>query len=265
MGAAASPVLAAVFALAGCGPSSAPVAPTRAPAANSAPAAPSATLSLPPAPDPAHDPRPDRIKLADFGDRLEKVQADLARVDGALVPRVRSALQAGDEAAARAALAGYRAQIAADVAAQPPPPRLAGCFARAQPLDAKAEAALAAMLSDRQAKAAEVAAVADRPLSLADFGGLAAAITSIAAVDEAKASIAAVRAAADGCRDATPGAGRAVSAAPGAAPTHPRDQSHERISVQLITPPPPPPPEDHPPPPPAKKRGLFERMFGGGS
>jgi hypothetical protein len=243
----------ALAALAGCGPSSTPQAPAAA-ASNAAimPASSAAvTLSLPPAPDPERDPRPDRVKFEDFADRLEKVQTDLARVDGALIPRVRAGLQSGDEAIAKAALADYRAQIAADVAAQPPPPRLGGCFAKAQALNAKAEAALAGMLSDRQAKAGAVAAITDRPLALADFGGLAAAITVGTAADDAKASLASARAAVDDCRSAAGASSPRRESAPAAPPTVVQEPSPQPIAPKPQAPP--------------KKRGVFERMFGGGS
>ena len=128
---------------------------------------------------------------------------------------------------------------AADIAALPAAPHLAGCFAKAAPLDASAEAAVAALLSDRRDKADAVATVTDRPLGLADFGGLA---TDIATGAGAQSSIDAARTATAGCHD--------ISARGPVAPS-PR--------AQPVSPPPPPSKALVSPPP---KKGFFQRMFG---
>jgi len=252
--------------LAGCGPSpkppgAAPPAASNATAAHLVAPQGADTAISPPMPDPDHDPRPDRAKAADFAAHLQRTQANMAAVDTDFIARVRTAMQAGAQADAAQLLADYRALIAADIAALPGAPHLAGCFARAAAPDAKAEAAVAAMLADRRDKADAVAAIADRPLSLPDFGGLATDIATGAGAADARASLAAAQAAIAGCRD-TPAPQRPPPPAPGPPPP---DQSHQRMSVQIITPPTPTPaaaPQPQAPPP--KKPSLFQRMFGGG-
>ena len=238
--------------LAGCGPSPKPGAAAPPPASNAtagahlAPPQGADTAITPPMPDPDHDERPDRAKADDFAGRLQRIQANMAAVDAAFIGRVRTAMRAGAQADATQLLADYRGLIAADIAALPAAPRLAGCFARAAAPDAKAEAAIAAMLSDRRDKADTVATITDRPLTLPDFGGLATDIATGAGADDAKADLAAARAAVAGCRDAP--AARQPPATPMAAPRIPT----------TVTPQPVPPRTT-----PARKRSLFQRMFGG--
>lgn len=246
--------------LAGCGPASNSAAPSADAASNAASAGPTSvaplTAPLPPMPDPDRDGRPDRVKAEDFAAHLERQQSDLASADADFLGGVRTARQSGGDA--KLVLAGYRAQIAADIAALPGAPRLGGCFARAAAPNAKAEAAIAAMLSNRRDKADAVAAITDRPLTLPDFGGLATDIATGAGAADARASLAAARAAVAGCSD--------VAAAParrqGAAPSAPAP------SAASSTPPTPvtgaAPTQAAPTTaPPAKKPSLFQRMFGG--
>ena len=195
----------AVGALAGCGPASNSAAPPAGAASNAMSAGPTSVGApadaLPPMPDPDRDSRPDRVKFDDYAAHLERQQSDLAATDADFLRAVRVATQSGGDA--KAVLAGYRGQIAAAIAALPGAPRLAGCFARAAAPGAKAEAAIAAMLSARRDKADAVAAVTDRPLTLPDFGGLATDIATGAGVADAKASLAAARASVAGCSEAS--------------------------------------------------------------
>jgi hypothetical protein len=256
----------AIAALAGCGPASnsaAPAAGSSNALSADAAAVGAPTNALPPMPDPAADDRPDRVKFDDFAAHLEGQQANLAAVDAAFLRAVRTATQSGADA--KLVLAGYRAQIAADIAALPGAPLFAGCFAKAAAPNAKAEAALAAMLSDRRDKAGALAAITDRPLILPDFGGLATEIATGVGADEAKANLAAARAAVAGCGDAaaapvrrrdapvrpTREAAPAASPQPGAAATEP--------SAPKTTAGPAPPANQQPP---KKKPGLFQRLFG---
>ncbi|HLY78918.1 MAG TPA: hypothetical protein VKQ70_06060, partial [Caulobacteraceae bacterium] len=172
-----------VAVLAGCGPgsnSTAPPAGADANAASAAAAGLAPTDALPPMPDPAHDNRPDRVKFDDFAAHLERQQSALAAVDAAFLRDARAATESGGDA--KSVLAAYSGQIAAAIAALPGPPRLTGCFARADAPNAKAEAAVADLLSDRRDKAAAVAAITDHPLTLADFGPLATDIATGAGV-----------------------------------------------------------------------------------
>jgi hypothetical protein len=208
-------------------------------------------------PDPASDGRPDRVKVDDFAAHLERQQSDLAVTDADFLRAARTATQSGGDA--KLVLAGYRSQIAADIAALPGAPRLAGCFAKAAAPNANAEAALAAMLSDRRDKADAVAAITDRPLTLADFGGLATDIATGAGADNAKASLAAARASVAGCGAAAAPARRQAAAA-ASTPQAP----------DLPAPPPTPqapapkptaaPPQTAQSPP--KKPSFFQRLFG---
>jgi hypothetical protein len=248
--------------LTGCGPASNSAAPSAAPASNASSASPTSvaplTAALPPMPDPDTDSRPDRVKFEDFAAHLERQQSDFATADADFLGGVRSARQSGGDA--KLVLAGYRAQIAADIAALPGAPRLSGCFARAAAPNAKAEAAIAAMLSDRRDKADAVAAITDRPLTLPDFGGLATDIATGAGAADAKASLAAARAAVAGCSDATAAPARRQGAS----------KSAQAPSASSSTPPTPttgaPPAQVAPTTaPPTKKPSLFQRLFGGGS
>jgi hypothetical protein len=236
----------ALAALAGCGPSSKPAAPQATANATPVLTQPPTVLVLPASPDPDHDARPDRVKADDFTGRLDRVQSDLARVDADFLRRVRATLQSDTPADAKLTLADYRDQIAADIAALPGAPHLTGCFAKAQSLNATAEARLAAMLSDRRDKGDAIAAIADRPLTLPDFGGLATDIATGAGADDAKASLAEARASVAGCRDASGAVHRVATEAQ--APT-------------ITTQPPTPAPVPSAVPPP-KKPGLFGRLFG---
>ncbi len=231
-------------ALAGCGPASnttspSPAAQTNATVGLAAPQTPD-TAILPLMPDPDHDMRPDGVKADDFAGHLQRIQANMAAVDADFLTRIRAAMQAGSQTDAKQLLTDYRGLIAADIAALPTSPHLAGCFAKAAALNASAEAAVAAMLSDRRDKADAVATVSDRPLTLADFGGLA---TDIATGAGAQSSIAAARAATAGCHDAP--AHSQVAAPPRAQPA-----------------PPAAPPPSKPPTIPPPKKGFFQRMFG---
>ena len=255
-----------VAALAGCGP-----APNSASASGESPnataAAPAAAsggvtaAALPPMPDPDHDSRPDRVKFDDFAAHLERQQSDLAAADADFLPAARAAMQSGAQSNAKLVLAGYRSQIGADIAALPAPPRLSGCFARAQSLDATAEARLAAMLSDRRDKADAVAAVTDRPLTLPDFGGLATDIATRAGADDARASLASARAAVAGCHEApvaqvhrqAAGSTEAPTSAPEAPAVAPAQAAPRATGAS-------PPPSA----PPSRKPGFFQRLFGGG-
>jgi hypothetical protein len=248
-----APTAALLAALVACGPTPRAANQTQVPADNAA-AGSAAPLSvntaiLPPMPDPDHDDRPDRAKADDFAAHLDRLQANMAGIDADFLTRVRAAMQAGSQADAKQLLAEYRALIAADIAALPSGPRLSGCFARATAPNATAEAAVAAMLSDRRDKADAVAGIADRPLTLADFGGLATDIATGAGAADAKAGLAAARAAAADCHD-TP-----------AAATHRPPVS--AVQSVVSTPPPPNPspsaPAQHTP----KKPGFFQRLFGG--
>jgi hypothetical protein len=250
----------ALAALAACGPASNSAAPSSEAASTASNVGPTSATSalapLPPMPDPDHDSRPDRVKFDDFAARLERQQSDLAAADADFLRAVRTATQSGADA--KLVLASYRSQIAAASAALPGPPRLTGCFARAAAPNGKAEAAVAAMLSDRRDKADSVAAVTDRPLTLADFGGLATDIATGAGVDDAKASLAAARASVAGCADALATTGRRsggstdartpTSAAPAAAAA-PTTGAAPPASAPTASPPP-------------KKPSLFRRLFG---
>jgi len=250
-----SPASAALLtALVACGPAPTTNSPSQ-PQATSAGAgvvAPQGadTAILPLMPDPDHDDRSDRAKADDFAGHLQRIQANMAAVDADFLGRVRAAMQAGLQADAKQVLADYRTLIAADIAALPGGPRLSGCFARAAAPNAKAEAAVAAMLSDRRDKADAVAGISDRPLSLPDFGGLATDIATRAGADDAKASLDAARASVAGCRDAPSTAvHRQAPQAPSiAAPATPATSPTVAAPRQ----------------PPPKKPGLFQRMFGGG-
>ncbi len=136
-GAATALALAAV--LASCAPATNSAAPPQ--ESNSATVSLAVTgaptaAALPPMPDPDHDSRPDRVKFDDFAAHLERQQADLAAADADFLRAVRVATQSGADA--KIVLAGYRSQIAADIAALPGPPRLSGCFAKASAPNAKA-------------------------------------------------------------------------------------------------------------------------------
>jgi len=253
--------LALAAALASCAPATNSAAPpSQANAASESPGAISAptAAALPPMPDPDHDSRPDRVKVDDFAAHLERQQSDLAAADGEFLRAVRVATQSGGDA--KIVLAGYRSQIAADIAALPGPPRLSGCFARASAPNAKAEAAVAALLSDRRDKADAVAAVTDRPLTLADFGGLATDIATGAGSADAKASLAAARASVAGCSDAAATPSRRQAASP---------EPHTSTAAPPVVTPPAPSASSpqtapaSPASPPPKKPNLFQRMFGG--
>ena len=244
--------------LAGCGPASNSAAPPADAASNADSAGPAnvapLTAVLPPMPDPDRDSRPDRVKFEDFAAHLQRQQSDLATADADFLGGVRTARQSGGDA--KLVLAGYRAQIAADIAALPGAPRLSGCFARAAAPNARAEAAVASMLSDRRDKADAVAAITDRPLTLPDFGGLATDIATGAGAADARASLAAARDAVAGCSDTAPARrqGAATSAqAPSASSSTPPTPTTGAAPPQAA-------PTAAPPP---KKPSLFQRMFGG--
>ena len=202
-------------------------------------------------PDPDHDDRPDRAKADDFAGHLQRIQANMAAVDTEFLSRVRAAMQAGAQGDAKQVLADYRTLIAADIAALPAGPRLSGCFAKAAAPNATAEAAVAAMLSDRRDKADDVAGITDRPLTLADFGGLATDIATGAGGADAKTDLAAARASASVCRDASAETG------------HRPAPSETHAIAGTTASPNPAAPSASPTPPPAKKPGFFQRMFGG--
>jgi len=252
----------AIAALAGCGPASNSAAPSAGSSnALSADAAAVGALpaALPPMPDPATDSRPDRVKFDDFAAHLESQQAGLAATDAAFLSAVRTATQSGGDA--RLVLAGYRGQIAADIAALPGAPRLAGCFAKAAAPNAKAEAALAAMLSDRRDKAGAVAAITDRPLILPDFGALATDIATAVGADDAKAGLAAARASIASCGTAPPptrrqGAENGATSQASASSSEPPTASPPPASTVSA------PPQQTAPPPPKKKPNMFQRLFG---
>ena len=247
-------------ALAACGQTPNSAAPSPEAASNTSSAGPSdaapAPAALPPMPDPEHDSRPDREKFDDFAAHLERQKIDLAAADADFLRAVRIATQSGPDG--KLVLAGYRSQIAADIAALPGPPRLSGCFATASAPDAKAEATVAAMLSDRRDKADAVAAVTDRPLTLPDFGGLATDIATGVGAADAKASLAAARASVAGCSE--------VSAAPSR-----RQAASASVQTPAALPPAAPAPSTSAAPPasaptaslPRKKPNLFQRLFGG--
>ena len=247
--------------LAGCGPASnsaAPPAGASSEAVNATPAGGAPSDALPPMPDPARDGRPDRVKFDDFAAHLERQQSDLAATDADFLRAARTATQSGGDA--KLVLAGYRSQIAADIAGLPGAPRLAGCFAKAAAPNANAEAALAAMLSDRRDKADAVAAITDRPLTLADFGGLATDIATGAGANDAKAGLAAARASVAGCggaaalarrHDASARTAPPASALSAAAPPTPQASAPTPAAA---------PPQTAQPPP--KKPSFFQRLFG---
>ena len=245
-------------ALAACGPasnSSAPApAPSNAASVGAVPLGAPGAAALPPMPDPAHDTRPDRVKFDDFAAHLERLQSDLAATYAAFLRDARTATESGGDA--KSVLAGYSGQIAADIAALPGPPRLGGCFARAGAPDAKAEAALAAMLSDRRDKAAAVAAITDHPLTLADFGALATDIATGAGAGEAKASLADARVAVASCSDAA-----ALNHRPAASPNAPASTTASPVVAAPL--PAAGPAQTTPTTPPRKKPNLFQRLFGG--
>ena len=209
-------------------------------------------------PDPASDSRPDRVKVDDFAAHLERQQSDLAVTDADFLRVARTATQSGGDA--KLVLAGYRSQIAADIAALPGAPRLAGCFAKAAAPNANAEAALAAMLSDRRDKADAVAAITDRPLTLADFGGLATDIATGAGADNAKASLAAARASVAGCGAAAAPARRQAAAAATTPQAPDLSAPPPRRRAPCAKPNPQPPPQTAQSPP--KKPSFFQRLFG---
>jgi hypothetical protein len=231
-------------ALAGCGPASNSTTPSQTAPANAtarlaAPQTPD-TAILPLMPDADHDVRPDGVKADDFAGHLQRIQANMAAVDADFLTRIRASMQAGSQADAKQLLTDYRGLIAADIAALPASPHLAGCFGKAAPLEASAESAVAALLSDRRDKADAVATVSDRPLTLADFGGLA---TDIATGAGAQPSIDAARAASAGCHEA---------------PAHSQGPAPPRAQP----PAPATPPPSKPPAAPKPKKGFFQRMFG---
>jgi hypothetical protein len=254
----------AIAALASCGlasNSAAPAAGSSNALSADAAAVGAPSNALPPMPDPAGDARPDRVKFDDFAAHLEGGQSNLAATDAAFLGAVRTATQSGGDA--KQVLAGYRSQIAADIAALPGAPRLTGCFAKAAAPNAKAEAALAAMLSDRRDKAGAVAAVTDRALILPDFGGLATDIATGVGADDAKASLAAARASVASCSTATPPA-RRQGATTGAAqqvsaPSSPAATSQPPASTVAA------PPSQTAAPPSKKKPNMFQRLFGASS
>lgn len=242
-------------ALVGCGPAT--NAPSPSSQGQSAAASPSAGLVAPRTPDtailplmidPAQDTRPDSEKSDDFTGHLQRIQANMAAVDADFLTRVRAAMEAGSQADAKRLIADYRNLIAADIAALPGPPRLTGCFAAAAPLNAKAEAAVAAMLADRRDKADKVAMVSDRPLTLADFGGLATDFASGSSGGDAQSSVTAARDVASGCQAAV-----AQHARPPASP--PQPPPHRPAAQPTAQP-------TAPPAAPVKKTGLFQRLFG---
>ncbi len=270
---AAVAAFAALVTLTGCGPATNSAAPAQGSASNAATAgatgAQAAAPALPPMPDPDKDSRPDRVKFDDFAAHLERQQSDLAAADASFLTAVRTAMQSGAQGAGKLVLAGYRGQIVAAIAALPAPPRLTGCFARAAAPGARAEAAVAAMLSDRRDKADAVAAIADRPLTLPDFGGLATDIATGAGVADAKDSLAAARAAVAGCRDAPVGAPTARERGGSAEETGPASEPSAEAapaSGKATAPAAPQaaPSQTAPPPKAPKKPSLFERIFGGG-
>jgi hypothetical protein len=249
----------AIAALAGCGPASNTAVPAAGAPDAATPAGPgvsAAANALPPMPDPVSDDRPDAVKADDFAAHLERQQSDLAATDAAFLTAVRGAIQsAGD---AKQVLALYRSQIAADIAGLPGPPRLSACFAKAAAPNAKAEAALASMLSDRRDKADAVAAITDRALSLPDFGGLATDIATGAGVGDAKASLAAARASVAACDVASPTVhhqGAAIAATPHA-PSSPSAPAAAQPAAPAVTTPSPQPAS------PKKKPNMFQRLFG---
>ena len=249
----------ALAALAACGPAPNSAAPPSEAASTASSVGPTSAASalapLPPMPDPEHDSRPDRVKFDDFAAHLERQQSDLAVADAGFLRAVRTATQSGADA--KLVLASYRGQVAAAIAVLPGPPRLTGCFAKAAAPNGKAEAAVAAILSDRRDKADAVAGVTDRPLTLADFGGLATDIATGAGAGDAKASLAAARASVAGCADAPAPAGRRpaeatearspTSAAPAAAA--PTTGAASPAAAPTAS-------------PPAKKPSIFRRLFG---
>jgi hypothetical protein len=251
----------AIAALAGCGPASNTAAPTPASSNALSPdatAVGAATNTLPPMPDPAADSRPDRVKFDDFAAHLERQQSDLAATDAAFLTAVRTATQSGGDA--KQVLAGYRSQIAADIAALPGPPRLSGCFAKAAAPNAKAEAALAAMLSDRRDKAGAVAAITDRALTLPDFGGLATDIATRVGADDAKTGLADARTSVAACGSTPPPAHR-QGAPGGASPTASSSTAAPATSQPPVSTTTAPTPQPAPASP-KKKPNMFQRLFG---
>jgi hypothetical protein len=176
--------------------------------ANATAASGQAISDQPPMPDPASDKRPDKVKLADFLSRIEAGQASLAAADATVIRNARTALQAGDERAARIALAGYRAEVVRELTALPQPPRLAGCYATAKgPADSVA-GGVAAMLADRRDKADTAVGTGARPMALADFGPLATTIAEPAPADLLKTEVAQARSAPPACLEARARAAR---------------------------------------------------------
>lgn len=157
--------------------------------------------ALPPPLNPATDNRPDGVKLPEFLDRMAAQQTRLAAADANFLRGLRAGLQSGSEPGPTIALAAYRTELGAELAALPQAPLLAGCFAKASVADGKVTLDAAAMLTDRQTKLAAATAT-DDPLTLADFGPLATDIASTGAGETVTADIAAARTAASGCSDA---------------------------------------------------------------
>jgi hypothetical protein len=247
---------AALGLLSACGAPSQPSATSQNAPANAV-ATPAETTAppLPSMPKPDHDDRPDRAKLTDFLGRIESQQASLAAADATFLRGVRVGIQNDTEPGATVALAAYRGELARELAALPPPPRLSGCFARASGADDAAASGASSMLTDRRDKL--VAATShDGPLTLADFGPLATDIAGAAQGDAIKASTAAARSATAGCSDvAKPRVGRlATRSAAGepplsASPTSPAVGETAPPAVSPTTPAQPP-----------HKPGLFDRF-----
>jgi len=232
--------------------------------ANATAATGQAIANLPPMPDPASDKRPDKVKLADFLDRIEAGQASLAAADATVIRNARTALQAGDERAARIALAGYRAEIGRELAALPQPPLLAGCYAPAKTPADSAAAGAEAMLADRRDGAAGAVGTGARPMALADFGPLATTISETAPADALKADLAQARSAAAVCVEARSRASAARSTSSsalsgqGTAPT-----SEQSLGAPARSPGPGPfaqPAQQPPAPAQPRKPGFLDRF-----
>lgn len=245
-----SGLVAGALLLSACGQASTP---EPHPAPMPSPVPPSMTAgNVPAAPmDPAHDDRPDRVKLEDFGARLTASQDALAGADARYIGQMRGALQSGSQDQARASLGGYSAAVRGQLDALPATPRLNGCFARAGGADDAARDAAKSALMARHDKLAALTAITFRPLSLADLGGLVTdAQDQPRAAQQVKVALAGAQAQVSGC---------AVQPPRTAGADHPLETSPSQ-ALEISPTSPAGPPQSAPDPVPPRRPTLLDRV-----
>lgn len=145
--------------------------------------------------------RPDPPGLEAYAGAVEAEADHMLQADASFTASLRAAFQKGSQDSARAALVAYANAVQALLSAQPQPPRLQGCLARASTEGSGAGRLAQAALTRRLQRVQSLSAITYRPLALPDFASVVTdPATGQKEAQAVKAGLARALAQVDACR-----------------------------------------------------------------